>query len=144
MRFRCANRISVDHGFDIGHSPTLTAWTGEVGAVVRQNGVDLVRDCLDQVPQEVGCDTPRGFLVQLGEGELRGSIDSDEEIKPSHRSANLGDVDVEVSDRIILEFAPYTLAILHVGNAKDPPIFNHLSALFPKACPVVFYLIVLC
>jgi hypothetical protein len=49
--------LSLDHGFDIGHSPTLTAWIGEVGAVVRQNGVDLVRDCLDQVPQEVGCDT---------------------------------------------------------------------------------------
>ena len=43
--------LSFDHGF-------------EVGAVVRQNGVNLVRDCLDQVPQEVGCDTPRGFLVQ--------------------------------------------------------------------------------
>ena len=108
--------LSFDHGFDIGHSPTLTAWIGEVGAVVRQNGVDLVRDGLDQVPQEVGCDTPRGFLVQLSEGELRGSIDSDEEIKPSHRSANLGNVDVEISDRIILELAPYTLAILHVGK----------------------------
>jgi hypothetical protein len=58
-------------------------------------------------------------MVRLGfqtTGELRGSIDSDEEIKPSHRSANLGDVDVEVSDRIILEFSPYTLAILHVGK----------------------------
>ena len=58
-------------------------------------------------------------MVRLGfqtTGELRGSIDSDEEIKPSHRSANLGDVDVEVSDRIILEFAPYTLAILDVGK----------------------------
>jgi hypothetical protein len=44
------------------------------------------------------------------------SADSDEEIKPSHRSANLGDVDVKVSDRITLELALYTLAILHVGK----------------------------
>ena len=111
--------LSLDHGFDIGHSPTLTAWIGEVGPVVRQNSVDLVRDCLDQVPQEVGRDTPGGFLVQLGEGELRGSVDSDEEIKPSHGSTNLGDVDVKVSDRISLELALYTLAILHVGKPRD-------------------------
>jgi len=109
--------LSFDHGVDIGHSPTPTAWIGEVGAVVRQNGVDLVGDCLDQVPQEVGCDTPRSFLVQLHESELRGSIDGDEEIEPSHRSANLGDIDVEVSDRITLELAPCTLAILHVVEA---------------------------
>jgi hypothetical protein len=32
------------------HGPALTAWIGDVGAVVSQNGVDLVRDCLDQVP----------------------------------------------------------------------------------------------
>jgi hypothetical protein len=27
--------LSLDHGFDIGHGPTLTAWIGEVGTVVR-------------------------------------------------------------------------------------------------------------
>jgi hypothetical protein len=108
--------LSFDQGFDVGHSPTLTAWISEVGAVVRQNGVDLVRDCLDQVPQEVGRDTPRGFLMQLGEGELRSSVDSYEEIRPSHRSANLGDVDMEESDRMSLELALYTLAIRHVGK----------------------------
>jgi len=111
--------LSLDHGFDIGHGPTPTAWIGEVGAVVGQNGVDLVRDCLDQAPQEVGRDTPRGLLMQLGEGELRGSVDSDEEIKPSHRSANLGDVDVEVSDRIDLELTLYTLAILDVRKPRE-------------------------
>jgi hypothetical protein len=56
------------------------------------------------------------FSCKLSEGELRGSIDSDEEIKPTHRSANLGNVDVEVSDRITLKLAPYTFAILHVGK----------------------------
>ncbi len=53
--------LSLDHGFDIGHGPTLSAWIGEVGAVVRQHGVDLVRDCLDQGPQEVGRNAPRAF-----------------------------------------------------------------------------------
>jgi hypothetical protein len=57
--------------------------------------------------------------MQLGEGELRGSVDSDEEIKPSHRSANLGDVDVEVSDRIGLELTLYTLAILDVRKPRE-------------------------
>jgi hypothetical protein len=57
--------------------------------------------------------------VQLGEGALRGSIDCDEEIKPSHRGANLGDVDVEVSE-IAFELAPYALAILHVGSREMP------------------------
>lgn len=35
--------LPLDHGFDIGHSPTLTAWIGEMGAVVRQNGVNLCK-----------------------------------------------------------------------------------------------------
>jgi hypothetical protein len=58
-------------------------------------------------------------LVQLGESELRGSVYSDEEVKPSHYGTNLGDVDVEVSDRISLELALYPLAILHVGKPRD-------------------------
>src|SRR5215470_11143457 len=60
--------LPLDHGFDISHAPTLATWIGEVGAVVRQNGVDLVRGCFDQVLQKGGGDTSCRLLVQLGEG----------------------------------------------------------------------------
>src|SRR5882757_4474496 len=56
--------------------------------------------------QEVGCNLPCGLLVQLDEGELRGPIDSDEEIEPTLCCTAFGDVDVEVADRIDLELAP--------------------------------------
>ena len=62
--------------FDMASGVQPSPWDREVGAVVRQHCVDLVRDGFDQVPQEVGGDTPRGLLVQLNEGELRRSIDA--------------------------------------------------------------------
>ena len=52
---------------------------------------------------------PRGatrhLLVHLDEGELRRSIDGDEQVELALRSSNLGDVDMKVADRIGLEFA---------------------------------------
>jgi hypothetical protein len=35
------------HSFDVGNRPTLTFWIGEVGTIVSQNGMDLVRNRFD-------------------------------------------------------------------------------------------------
>jgi hypothetical protein len=50
-------------------------------------------------------DAPRGLLVQLGEGELRGPVTGDEEIEPALCGTDFSDVDVEVADRVDLELA---------------------------------------
>ncbi len=41
--------------------------------------------------------------MELDEGELRGAVDPDVEVKLAFFGADLGDVDVEVADRIDLE-----------------------------------------
>jgi hypothetical protein len=43
--------------------------------------------------------------MQLGKGELRRSIDGDEQVEFVLRGSNFGDVDVKIADRVSLEFA---------------------------------------
>jgi hypothetical protein len=43
--------------------------------------------------------------VHLDEGELRRSVDGDEQVELALRSSNLGEVDMKLADRIGLEFA---------------------------------------
>lgn len=107
------------HAFDIGDRPTLALGIGEVDPIVGQHGVDLVGNGFDEVKQEVSRDPPCGLLVQLGEGELRGPIDGDEEVEPALRGAYFGDVDVEVANRIGLELTPHALAVLDIREPGD-------------------------
>ena len=81
------------------------AWRGEVGSVVGEDGVDLVRDGGDQAAQEVPRGAARHLLVHLDEGELRRPIDGDKQVKLALSGSNLGDVDMKIADRIRLEFA---------------------------------------
>jgi hypothetical protein len=67
--------------------------------------VDLVGNGGDQAAQEVPCGEARHLLMQLDKGELRRSVDGDDEVELALRSSNLGDVDMEIADRIGLEFA---------------------------------------
>ncbi len=91
-----------------------------MGPIVGQDGADSVRYRLDEVQQEVDLDTPNCLLMQVGEGELRGPIDGDEEVEPALRSTHLGDVDVEVTDRMGLEPAPYALLSSTSGSHEMP------------------------
>ena len=65
--------------------------------------MDLVGDGSDEVAKEVAGDPARGLLVQLGEGELGGAVDGDEEVELALLGSDLGDVDVEEADRVALE-----------------------------------------
>jgi hypothetical protein len=62
--------------------------------------VDLVGHGLDQSTEEVRGRVDVGLLLQLGEGELGGSVDRDEEVKLALLRPDLGDVDVEVADGV--------------------------------------------
>ena len=46
------------------------------------------------------------LLVQFDESELRGSVDRDDEIELALRGSNLGDVYMEIADRVGLELVP--------------------------------------
>src|SRR6202453_4586966 len=96
---------SLKSGLDVRRRRARIAWGGEVGSVVGEDGMDLVGDGGDQAAQEVSGSLARPLLVHLDEGELRRSVDGDDEVELALRGSNLGDVDMEIADRIGLEFA---------------------------------------
>src|ERR1051325_7601261 len=57
--------------------------------------------------------------MQLGEGELRCAVDGDEEIEPALSGLDLGDVDVEIADRIPLELPLARRLALDIRQAGD-------------------------
>jgi len=65
--------------------------------------VDFVGDSHDQSLQKGRCCMSVSFLMELGESELRCAIDCDEQMELALLSTDLGDIDVEVADRIALE-----------------------------------------
>ena len=69
--------------------------------------------------QELGCDHFCGPLVQLDIGELAGPIDGHEEIELAFRGLHLGDVDVEVTDRVVLEFRLGRLVAFDLRQAAE-------------------------
>jgi hypothetical protein len=96
---------SLQGGLDVRRRRARVAWRGEVGSIVGEDGRDLVRDGGDQAAQEVSRGAARHLLVHLDEGELRRSVDGDEQVELALRSSNLGEVDMKLADRIGLEFA---------------------------------------
>jgi hypothetical protein len=55
--------------------------------------------------QEVGGGPARHLLVQFDEGELRRPIDRDDGMEPALSGSHLGDVDMEIADRISIQLA---------------------------------------
>ena len=73
-------------------------------------------------PGEVRCMPPSVStvrLVQLDEGEVGNPVDGDQEMKPALRGLDLGDVDVDVAERVGLELAFASGGPLHVGQPGD-------------------------
>jgi hypothetical protein len=116
---RAERLLAFEHVPDLGRAPGFAARIGEVGAVVGQHGVDPVGHGLDEDIQEVGGEPRSGFGMQLGEGELGGSVDGDEEVEPAFGGLDLGDVDVEITDRIALELALVQRVALDIRQAGD-------------------------
>src|SRR4051795_7010546 len=73
----------------------------------------------DQVAQEVAGKAPGGFLVQFRKGKLTGAVDGYKEVELALLSPHLGDVDVEVADRVRLEPLLGGLVALGLGQARD-------------------------
>lgn len=92
-----------DRLLDQRHGRPSGAGRGELDAVVGEHGVDLVGDGCDQPQQEVSRDGGGGLLVQFDEGELRSAVDGDEHVQLALFGPHLGDIDVEVTDRIAFE-----------------------------------------
>ena len=73
---------------------------GEVGAIVGQHRVDLVRYDCNETSEEVGRGAACDLFVQFDKHELGGAVDRDEQVELALCRPNFGDVDMEVADRI--------------------------------------------
>jgi hypothetical protein len=110
----------LEGGLDVGGCRARIAWRGEVGSVVGEDRVDLVGDGGDQAAQEVSGGPARDLFVQFDQGELRGPIDCNDEIELALSGSNLGDVDMEIANRIGLELALGRGFAFNLRQAKDP------------------------
>ena len=71
---------------------------GELDAMIDEDSVQAVGDCSDQHFQERDGGRSVSLVVKLDEGELRGAIDPDIEVKLALLGTHLGDIDMEVAD----------------------------------------------
>src|ERR1700676_1350841 len=91
----------------------------ELDAVISENGVKPVGHGCNQGFQEAHRDRSIGLFVQLDERKFSGAVDGNEEVELAFLGADLGDVDVEVADRIYLEFALVRLVAIDLRQARD-------------------------
>ena len=57
--------------------------------------------------------------MQLDKGELGRAVDRDQQVELALLGPDLGDVDVEEADRVMLELGAPRLVALCVGQARD-------------------------
>ena len=60
-----------------------------------------------------------GLLYQLRHGELAGAVNGDKEIEFAFLGPDLGNIDVEIANRVSLELLPFGLAPIHIGQSRD-------------------------
>jgi len=63
--------------------------------------------------------SPIGLVDQLGDRELAGAVDADEQVKLAFGGLHLSDIDVKEADRIALEALALRLVTLDVRQAGD-------------------------
>ena len=105
---------------DVVEGVFVVRHVGELDAVVGQHGVDGIGHGSDQIVQELGGDHLARFAMSLDERELAGAVDPHEQAQLSLGGLHLGDVDVEVADRVGLELALRFLVAGHFGQPADP------------------------
>jgi len=88
----------------------VTGRMTEVGAIIGQDRVYLVRSCLDHAAQECRCHGAVRLCMQLDMGKLAGTVNGDEQVKLVLRRLYLGNANMEVADRVLLELLAHLVA----------------------------------
>lgn len=105
-------------------SSAVPGQVGELNTVVGQHGVDAIGNGRNQRFQKRGSSAHVCAFDQFNKGELRGTVDSHEQIEFAFSGANLGQVDMEVADRVALELLPVGLAAFHFRKTADAMPFQ--------------------
>lgn len=89
----------------------------ELDAIVRENGVDFVRNGFQQVLKKLPCGLAICFLNQLRHRKLAGAINGNKEMELAFLGSNLCDIDMELANRIALELLPLRLVACDVRQS---------------------------
>jgi hypothetical protein len=116
---RVGGVLLADAVNDLVERGLLALPVGELHAVVRQDGVDLVGHGSDQAAQEWRRHGLAGLWVQLGLGTRARAVDGHEQIERAFFGVHLGDIAVEVSERVGLEGLCGGLTAFGVRQATD-------------------------
>jgi hypothetical protein len=104
---------------DVFEGVAIADPVGELDAVVCQHDVDGVGNGCDQIAQELGGHHLAGLPMEFRTGELGGTIDGNEQIELAFCGLHLGDVDMEVADRVALELLLRRLVAFDIRQATD-------------------------
>jgi hypothetical protein len=96
--------------------PGVVKW---VPLSVRTVGT-FIGDGGEQATQEISGGPPRDFLMQFDEGELRRPVDGDDEMELALSGSDLGEVDMEIADRIGLELTLGRSLAFDLRQPGDP------------------------
>ena len=80
----------------------------------------MIRHCFQQVLQEFPGRLPIGLIDELRNSEFAGSVNGNKEIELAFLCSDLGNIDVEIANRVSLELLPFWLVTVHFrqpGNA---------------------------
>lgn len=92
---------------------------GEVDAVIRQNRMQGEGHSLDDIAQELSCSQLVGREMELGECKFGRSGDGDEQMELALDRLHLGDINVEVANRIAFELLLGGFVCRAVGQPRD-------------------------
>ena len=84
-------------------SQTVLRQVGELDAVLGEHGVDVIRNGLDEGPEQGGLRLRIGLFHELDHSELRGAVDGYEQVELAFSGPHLDQVDVEEADWIGVE-----------------------------------------
>lgn len=85
---------------------------GKLDAVVGQDRVDRIGNLNNQISEEITSDNAYCMLVWLDVGKLRCPVEGNQQLQSAFIARQLGDIDVEVDERIRLEFLLLGLIVL--------------------------------
>jgi hypothetical protein len=102
-----------------GPAVTILREIDGLDAVVGEDRVEMVGNGLEQSFEERYRGWSISLSMQLDKHELGGSVDGYEQMKLTFLGANLGDIDVEVADRVGLELDLLGLVSANIGQPTD-------------------------
>lgn len=111
--------VVADPVEDMVESIPIGGAVGELDAVVSQDVMNCVRHCCDDIAQELGRVHLASFDGECSESELERSINCYKQIKLTFSGLNLGNIDVEITDRMAFELLLRLLVTSHLWQARN-------------------------